>query len=62
MRLTVLPYTGAHAHRLFKLPLREDHRDPFDRMLIAAALDEKLPIVTSGGKFRGYKSLRVIWK
>jgi PIN domain nuclease of toxin-antitoxin system len=62
MRLTVLSYTPAQAHRLFALPLVEDHRDPFDRMLIAAAIEEELPIVTSDRQFSRYRSLQVIWR
>ena len=62
MRLAVLPLTSAHAHRLFVLPLLEDHKDPFDRMLIAAALEEDMPIVSSDRQFSRYKGLSVIWR
>ncbi len=60
LRLTVIPYTSQHAQRLFTLPLHEDHRDPFDRMLIATALFEELPIVSLDRKFKRYKGLKVI--
>ena len=56
----VLPYTAAHAFRNFLLPLH--HKDPFDRMLIAQALAEDIPIVTPDESFRKYKGLKVIWK
>jgi PIN domain nuclease of toxin-antitoxin system len=36
------------------------HRDPFDRILIAQSLEEKLPIVTSDPWFDRYP-VRVIW-
>lgn len=36
------------------------HRDPFDRMLIAQALDENLPIVTADSDFSRYP-VKVIW-
>ena len=39
-----LPLTVDHAHRLAELP--PHHRDPFDRMLVAQAIDERLTIVT----------------
>jgi PIN domain nuclease of toxin-antitoxin system len=39
-----LPLTVDHAHLLAELPPR--HRDPFDRMLVAQAMAEKLTIVT----------------
>lgn len=41
---TELPVTIAHASRLRDLPPL--HRDPFDRLLVAQALDEGLTIVT----------------
>ncbi len=47
-----LPLTFAHANRLSDLPLH--HRDPFDRLLIAQAIDEGLTILTSDGKFELY--------
>ena len=40
------------------LPLH--HRDPFDRMLIAQALEEGLPIVTADPQFSRYP-VEVIW-
>jgi PIN domain nuclease of toxin-antitoxin system len=39
-----LPITADHAHRLAELP--DHHRDPFDRMLVAQAMTEKLVLVT----------------
>ena len=39
-----LPLTVDHAHRLAELPPL--HRDPFDRMLVAQAMAERLTVVT----------------
>ena len=36
----LLPIEAAHLHRLMELPLV--HRDPFDRLLIAQAMVEKI--------------------
>jgi PIN domain nuclease of toxin-antitoxin system len=36
------------------------HADPFDRMLIAQAMNEGLTIITHDEKFRSY-DLRVLW-
>jgi PIN domain nuclease of toxin-antitoxin system len=36
-------------------------RDPFDRQIIAQALSEEIPIVTSDDEFRLYEELQVIW-
>lgn len=41
----VLDLTGVHAWAVRTLPLRE-HRDPFDRQLVAQALVESLPIIS----------------
>ncbi len=59
LRLRVLPYTADHALHLFDLPLH--HSDPFDRQIIAQALWEKIPVVTSDEKFSLYKGLRIVW-
>ena len=40
-----LPVTWHHAERVRHLPLL--HRDPFDRMLIAQALEERFTLVTA---------------
>jgi PIN domain nuclease of toxin-antitoxin system len=59
LRIRILPYTADHAFQLFDLPLH--HSDPFDRQIIAQALAEKIPILTSDDKFGLYKGLRIIW-
>jgi PIN domain nuclease of toxin-antitoxin system len=55
----VLAYTRAHALRLFGLPWH--HSDPFDRQILAQALEENIPIVTSDEVFGSYQGIRVIW-
>lgn len=57
--IRILPYTAEHAFQLFALPLH--HRDPFDRQIIAQALFEKIPVVTSDEKFRAYEGVKVVW-
>lgn len=47
-----LPITLAHVNRLRTLPLH--HRDPFDRMIIAQAMEEGLTIVTRDRHFQAY--------
>lgn len=59
LKLRVLPYTAAHAGHLFGLP--HHHYDPFDRQIIAQAMAEGIPIVTSDEKFQLYKEIKVIW-
>ena len=57
--IRVLPYSAEHAYRMFDLPLH--HGDPFDRQIIAQALSENIPVVTSDEKFSLYKGLRILW-
>lgn len=37
------------------------HRDPFDRVLVATALERNLPILTSDQSIPAYPGMRVIW-
>jgi PIN domain nuclease of toxin-antitoxin system len=57
----LLPIKMRHLQELSRLPLQMEHRDPFDRMLIAQALSEGLNMITSDTRFLEYKSLRVLW-
>ena len=51
-RVSVLPVDIHHAIRLAGLPFH--HRDPFDRLLIAQAQVENLPVMTADLKFGDY--------
>jgi PIN domain nuclease of toxin-antitoxin system len=56
-RFESLDITVLHAQRAGRLP--RTHRDPFDRMLIAQAQIEDLPIVTNDEVFDGYGVTRL---
>lgn len=56
--LTLLPIRPNHVYQLEKLP--EIHRDPFDRMLIAQAMVEELPIVTNDVRIGSYP-VQTVW-
>ena len=43
------------------LPQVKDHRDPFDRLLIAQAFSENLTLISRDGKFGAYVGLRQQW-
>jgi PIN domain nuclease of toxin-antitoxin system len=43
------------------MPDFADHRDPFDRLLIAQAISEDLTMVSADTRFEKYKKLRVLW-
>ena len=53
-----LPISANHAWQVGELPLH--HRDPFDRILVAQALIERLPIVTTDSHFGQY-GVQVRW-
>jgi PIN domain nuclease of toxin-antitoxin system len=52
----ILPITIAHAATVTTLPFH--HRDPFDRLLIAQALTEKIAIASADRVFDSYFVLR----
>ncbi len=54
----VLPITFAHLRVISALP--RHHRDPFDRMMIAQALAEGIPIATSDRAFAAY-GVQIVW-
>ena len=47
-----LPLRSGHAIRIERLPLR--HRDPFDHMLTAQAIEESLPLVSMDADVAAY--------
>jgi len=57
-RLEVLPIVLSHVLRLESLPMR--HRDPFDRILVAQALEERIPLVSRDRTLRTY-GVEILW-
>ena len=53
-----LPIQMAHALQVFTLP--DFHRDPFDRMIVAQARFEKMPVLSADPEIRKYQ-VEVIW-
>jgi PIN domain nuclease of toxin-antitoxin system len=53
------PLDISHAHALSVAELPDHHRDPFDRLLIVQAQQEKLPIVSADEMFARYELERV---
>lgn len=54
----VLPISPAHTSKLLDMPFH--HKDPFDRLLIAQALVEHVPIVSADIQLDAY-GVRRIW-
>lgn len=56
--LRVLDVTPEHALRASELPMI--HKDPFDRMLVAQAMTERMTLATRDGRIAGY-DVPVLW-
>ena len=60
--LTLLPITIKHLENYVGLPQIANHKDPFDRLIIATAIVENLQIITADEKFENYQNLvKVVW-
>jgi PIN domain nuclease of toxin-antitoxin system len=53
-----LPIEHIHALRVGELPYH--HRDPFDRLIIAQAMIEQLPVMTVDIQFKPY-DVKIVW-
>lgn len=61
MGFTWLPIKNTHILTLTVLPGFDDHRDPFDRLLVAQSMSEPLVLLTVDGKLGRYGStIRVV--
>jgi PIN domain nuclease of toxin-antitoxin system len=59
---TFLPIQNQHIFNYDKIPLLKDHRDPFDRLLIATALHENATILTADEQLQLYsETISVHW-
>ena len=56
--LQILPIEPRHAAEVTRLPFH--HRDPFDRMLVAQAIVEKVPIISADVQLDAY-GIKRIW-
>ncbi len=57
-RVLALAVTQNHSLAVYDLPLH--HNDPFDRLIIAQALDEGMVILTADRAFRKYP-VEIVW-
>lgn len=56
--IDALPVLHSHALAVAKLP--HHHRDPFDRLLIAQAMSERIPLATADQSMRAYAA-ELLW-
>jgi PIN domain nuclease of toxin-antitoxin system len=57
-QITILSVTLEHIFALESLPMH--HRDPFDRLLLAQSLTERIPILSSDKQLASYAA-EIIW-
>lgn len=58
----ILPTSLAHISAYKRIPFFDDHRDPFDRLLLATALAEQMSLISADEKFSRYQDLvDIIW-
>lgn len=55
MGVAMKSVNGKHLETLTDLPFYDDHRDPNDRMIIAQAISDHIPLVSSDRKFTRYE-------
>jgi PIN domain nuclease of toxin-antitoxin system len=62
MNLEILPLTAAEASSFHKLP-KLSHKDPFDRIIIWQAIQQKMTLVSKDRDFKAYRKfgLRTFW-
>ena len=53
----ILGITVAHTTQVARLPFH--HRDPFDRLIIAQALEEQMPVISADATFDKYGVTRI---
>ena len=60
---TVLPLKNEHLITYFSFPsFTDDHKDPFDRLLLVTAHVEKAGLITKDEKFNAYKNMmNITW-
>ncbi|GAB4042813.1 hypothetical protein GCM10028774_56130 [Spirosoma jeollabukense] len=54
LAIQLLPILPHHLDAYQSIPLYEDHRDPFDRLLIATAFADSLTLISDDSKFNQY--------
>lgn len=53
----LIPISTSHINSYNAIPLHEAHRDPFDRLIVATAYFEKMPIISADLNFKIYKDI-----
>ena len=54
MWIEIIPVDTLHLRQYAGLPLHGDHRDLNDRLIIAQAISDRIPLISSDGNFSDY--------
>lgn len=57
--IKILPISLSHLNLIATLPLH--HKDPFDRLIIAQAIEENITIISRDSAFNSYTGIKRIW-
>ena len=55
--IRIIDLNRHHTVQYQSIPLIPDHKDPFDRMIIAVAVHEDLTVISADGNFKHYTSI-----
>ena len=53
----ILEIKNEHIGKYSDIPLIPEHRDPFDRLILATAFHENIPLISADEKFKYYQEL-----
>jgi PIN domain nuclease of toxin-antitoxin system len=53
----ILALKNQHINQYDAIPLFDDHKDPFDRLILATGLSEQIPIISADKNFKLYRDL-----
>lgn len=60
--IRLVQLANSHIAVYDQIPLFADHRDPFDRLILATALAEGMPLISADEQFSRYRDIvDVIW-
>ena len=60
--IEIIPIKAAHVDETMEMPLLSDHKDPFDRLILATAIAEDLVLISTDERMRKEEyNVKVIW-
>ncbi len=59
--IEMIPIKNSHILFYENLQIMDNHKDPFDRLIVSAAIAEDLSIISSDTKFDLYETINRIW-